>query len=189
MGARGGRLGTAPIKASGPCPKPAKLTTRARKHCHINALRPSFQRTPSNMPARPLQKRLISAIPADRAQLEQLAQLAPKNPETSRHPPEILAPDPHPASTSPSAARISACQNIALAEHPISTCRTCSRREQRQNSKRTTNPLQSIEIVRVFSCSRFSLAHIRACVRTHMRIPPKQRNSENRQYCQAMPKA
>lgn len=188
MGAQGVRLGTAPIEPPRARPKPAKLTTRAGKRLLISTLRTSFQREASNMPARALQKRLISAILADRTQLEQLAHRAPENPETIADAPEILAPDPPSASTSTSAARISACQNMPRAELDISTGRACSRREQRQNSKRTTNPLQSIEIDGVFSCSRFCLAHIRACVCAHMRIPPKSGNSENRQDCRAITK-
>lgn len=141
------------------------------------------------MAARATQKRLISAIPADRAQLEQLAHRAPENPETSRHPPEILAPDPPLATSTPSAGRISTGQNMPRAEPSDRERPACSNREHAQNNKRTTNPLQSIEIVRVFQCSTISLAHIRVCMRARIRIPPKTRNSENSPDCRAITKA
>lgn len=186
MGAQGVGLGAVPIDDPRGRPKPAKLTTQAGKRRGNSTLRASFQRRPSNMPDRGLRKRQKSAIPTPRAQLEQLAHRAPENPETFAAGPVILAPDRHPWCSHRSAERISACQNIPRAK-PLDRARlACSRREQRGNSERTANPLQSIENVSLFSCSRFSLAHIRACMRARIRISPKSQNSENRQDCSAI---
>jgi hypothetical protein len=189
MGARGGRLGTSPIEPPGVRPKPARLTPRARKRRGNSTLCPSFQRNPSNAPHRGTRKPQNSAIPPTTPSAPQPTHHAPENPETIADQPEILAPDPHRSSTSHSAEHVSACQNMPRASTGHGERRTCSNREQAQNSKRTNNPLQSIEIVGVFQCSSFSLAHIRVCMCAHIRILPKQRNSENTRDCQAITRA
>lgn len=141
----------------GTAPQPDRLTTQAGLSHRINALRPSFQRNPSNAPRWRRPDRQKTALPPLLDQLTPPAQAARKTAKTLRRP--------RPPGTATSPIRRAA---------PISTRqkmpdrRAGSSLEPHGTTNRTTNQLTYNDIVSWFHGSNANPSHIRARLRTYV---------------------